>query len=53
MEKAANRRDLERDMDAAVAVAVHSPDDEPHEQKLRDLERRTKPLHRKTDEPTH
>lgn len=53
MEKAANRRDLERDMDAAVAAAVHSPDDKPQEQKQRDLERRTKPLHRKTDEPTH
>lgn len=53
MEKAANRCDLERDMDAAVAAVVHSPDDESHEQKQRDLERRTKPLHRKTDEPTH
>lgn len=53
MEKAANRRDLERDIDAAVAAAVHSSDDEPHEQKQRDLERRMKPLHRKTDEPTH
>ncbi len=53
MEKAANRRDLERDMDAAVVAAVHSPDDEPHEQKQCDLERGTKPLHRKTDELTH
>lgn len=56
LDAAAIRRDLERDMDAAVAALVEPPDDEqrerePDRQKPREPEPRTKPLHRKTDEP--
>lgn len=57
LDAVAIRRDLERDMDAAVAALVEPPDDEqrelePDRQKPREPEPRTKPLHRKTDELT-